>query len=306
MAYNSNYGGNQSYGAQNYGQQNAYGGAQYTSYGAQGGTDGGGFLGGSQAGSQGGGAKAYGKDTLRPCTIMQVLSASQPHPDADFSLDDVEITQITFVGQIRNISQQTTNMTYKLDDGTGSIEVKQWIDSDAPKYDEHGDPVRSEKAELKVGEWARCWGRLKAFNNRRHVGAHVIRPVQDKNEINYHLLEATFAHLYFTRGPPEQFTAVGGAENAVYGQQAPQQGNGYSNGVGEAQRSLPPQLSSLARRIVQCLKTTPQNNEGLHMQQIAAATGMGVAEVMKGGDELLQQSLIFTTVDDNTWALLEM
>ncbi|MCJ1416090.1 replication factor A protein 2 [Xylographa parallela] len=310
MAYNSNYGGNQSYGGggQNYGQQNAYGGAQYTSYGAQGGADGGGFLGGSQGGSQGGGGgKAYGKDTLRPCTILQVLSASQPHPDADFSLDDVEITQITFVGQIRNISQQTTNMTYKLDDGTGSIEVKQWIDSDAPKYDEHGDPVRSRKPELKVGEWARCWGRLKAFNNRRHVGAHVIRPVQDKNEINYHLLEATFAHLYFTRGPPEQFSAAGGAENVADGQQAQQQQqNGYSNGGGEAHRSLPPQLSSLARRIVQCLKTTPQNNEGLHMQQIAAATGMGVAEVMKGGDELLQQSLIFTTVDDNTWALLEM
>ena len=129
--------------------------------------------------------------------------------------------------------------------------------------------------------------------------------MQDKNEINYHLLEATFAHLYFTRGPPEQFSTVGTTENAVYDQQGQQQGNGYNNGGMEAQRPMP-QLSSLARRIVQCLKTTPQNNEGLHMQQIAAATGMGVAEVMKGGDELLTHSLIFTTVDDNTWALLEM
>ena len=37
----------------------------------------------------------YGKDTLRPVTILQVLNAQQPHPDADFSIDDVEITQVS-------------------------------------------------------------------------------------------------------------------------------------------------------------------------------------------------------------------
>lgn len=36
----------------------------------------------------------YGKDTLRPVTILQVLNASQPHPDADFSIDGTEITQV--------------------------------------------------------------------------------------------------------------------------------------------------------------------------------------------------------------------
>ena len=51
------------------------------------------------------------------------------------------ISQITFVGQIRTISTQATNITYKLDDGTGLIEVKQWIDSDA-------DPARGGEAEV--------------------------------------------------------------------------------------------------------------------------------------------------------------
>ncbi|MCJ1472413.1 replication factor A protein 2 [Lambiella insularis] len=300
-AYSNNYGGNQSYTGQSYGQQTTYGGAQYTSYGAQGGADGGGFLGGSQGGSQGGaggGKGTYGKDTLRPCTILQILSASQPHPDADFSLDDVEITQISFVGQIRNISQQTTNMTYKLDDGTGAIEVKQWIDSDAPSA---GAPA------LALGDWARVWGRLKAFNNKRHVGAHVLRRVADKNEIHFHLLEATFVHLYFTRGPPEQFSSAAaggaGAGAGAYGQQQ-QQGNGYALGNG-AEKALPV-MSKAAQRIMQCLRNTEQNHEGLHMAQIAAGTGLEIPEVQKGGDELLLHSLIFTTVDDNTWALLEM
>ena len=36
----------------------------------------------------------YGAETLRPVSILQVLNASQPHPDASFSIDDVEITQV--------------------------------------------------------------------------------------------------------------------------------------------------------------------------------------------------------------------
>lgn len=41
--------------------------------------------------------KTYGKDTLRPVTIKQVLDAQQPHPDAEFKIDDVEITQVNVI-----------------------------------------------------------------------------------------------------------------------------------------------------------------------------------------------------------------
>lgn len=67
-----------------------------------------------------------------------------------------------------------------------------------------------------------------------------------------------------------------------------------------------PNISPGARRVLECLQTTPQNNEGLHVQNIAAVTRLAVPDVLKAGDELLTHSLIFTTVDDSTWALLEM
>ena len=58
---------------------------------------GGGFFqggggGGSQS-SQGGGARKR-NDTLRPVTIKQLNEASQPHPDADFLIDDVDVGQV--------------------------------------------------------------------------------------------------------------------------------------------------------------------------------------------------------------------
>ncbi len=65
-------------------------------------------------------------------------------------------------------------------------------------------------------------------------------------------------------------------------------------------------LSMPARRVYQALRSSPQNNEGLHLQNIAAQLGMQVSEVLKAGDELVGHGKIYTTIDDNTWAILEM
>ena len=206
------------------------------------------------------------------------------------------------MGQIRNISTQTTNITYKLDDGTGTIEVKQWIDADATTSMDV-DGTTNSKPKLVENEWARVWGRLKAFNNKRHVGAHVIRPIVDKMEIQYHLLEATYVHLYFSKGDLATIkqegsgTANGEQEQAGYG--------GAGAGATNINNAPLQNVSMNARRVYQTLRSSPQNNEGLHIQYLASTMGMNLADIRKAGDELLSHSMIFTTVDDDTWALLE-
>lgn len=240
--------------------------------------------------------RSYGKDTLRPVTIKQLVEAHHPHPDADhFIIDDSDATSVTFVGQIRNISKQTTNVTYKLDDGTGIIEVKEWIDAEA-----YGNPDHPSNQKPKIEEqmYVRAWGRLKAFNNKRHVGATKVRPIEDFNEIQYHLLEATAVHLHFSRGPPEALQAKGGANGAANGGY---QANGQTSGP-----NIPPQTSAAARKVLKCIMDTPQTNEGLHMQDIATRINMEISEVMKAGDELQGAGLVYTTVDDHTWALLDV
>lgn len=204
------------------------------------------------------------------------------------------LPQITFVGQIRSISTQTTNITYKVDDGTGIVEVKQWIDTDA-----QNDPMDMDsKSKLAEDVYCRVWGRVKAFNNKRHVGAHVIRPISDYNEINYHLLEATAVHLHFTQGPPAGQTngAAAKGANGLGGQQQGGVNGGTNDGL--------PHMSVSARKVYQALKAT-DSNEGLHLHMLASTTQMPTNEVYKGAEELLGNGIIFTTVDDNTWALLE-
>ncbi|EXJ65948.1 replication factor A2 [Cladophialophora psammophila CBS 110553] len=278
----------------NYGYDN-----QYTTYGAHGGADGGGFVAGEPQSSPAAGRGGYGRDTVRPMTIKQILDAEQPHPDADFRCDGEPFSQVTFVGQIRSISTQPTNITYKIDDGTGLIEAKQWIDGESTHAEKMD--LDSNKPKLVEDGYCRVWGRLKAFNNKRHVGAHVIRPITDYNEINYHLLEATAVHLFFTRGPATAQSNGQQRDTAAAGMM----GNGMRQDFAGATDGQLGQCSPLARRIFATLKNTPQSNEGLHVQMIAATMGLSTSEVYKGAEELVAAGKIFTTVDDNTWAILD-
>ncbi|KAK5998566.1 Replication factor A protein 2 [Cladobotryum mycophilum] len=272
----------------------AYGGYTKTGYGAQGGDDSGGFFaGGSQQGSQS--AKSYQDESLRPVTIKQILEAEEAYSGADFKIDGSPVTQITFVGQVRSVNPQPTNITIKIDDGTGQIEVKKWIDAD--KQDD-ADPGFEPDSHVRV------WGRLKSFSNKRHVGAHVIRPVTDFNEVNYHLLEATYVHLFYSRG------AIGGdgaPANANGDSMFVDGGAGYNeNAGGNAQ--MPNKLSgcsAVSKKMYQYLNDAPGGGEGIHLNAISSTTGMSVRDVLTAADELLGQGLIYTTVDDETWAILE-
>lgn len=153
------------------------------------------------------------------------------------------------------------------------------------------------KTKLVEGTYCRAWGKMKSFNDRRSVGAQIIRPVEDMNEVSYHLLEATAAHLHFTRGPPGGANTGANSANGAAGQQQAAGGNfgGYDLAG----------INATAKRVFQYLREAPQSNEGLHQQEIAAKLGIDTADVARAGIDLQNGGLIYTTVDDQTWAILE-
>jgi replication factor A2 len=195
---------------------------------------------------------------------------------------------VTIVGQVRNINPQSTNVTYRIDDGTGTIEVKKWIDADK---DGDGAP------QFELDQQVRVWGRLKAFNNKRHLGAHFMRAVDDFNEVSYHLLEAAYAHLYYTKGP---LTANGAGAQQRAGDGGDSMFVDQPGGGNKAANCSP-----AAQKMFRYLQGAPGGNEGVHMQMVASGTGLGSRDVLAAADELLGQGLIYPTIDDETWALLD-
>ncbi|KAL2175624.1 uncharacterized protein P884DRAFT_279112 [Thermothelomyces heterothallicus CBS 202.75] len=254
-------------------------------------------MGASQQGSQGGGSGGKADDTLRPVTIKQLIDCKEAYPGAELAVDGVPTTQVTLVGQVRSVAPQAINVVYRLDDGTGVIDVKKWIDAEKP------DSVQ----QFAPGTYVRVFGRLQSFNNKRQVSAHYIRAIEDFNEVNYHLLEATYVHLALTKGPAgaagQQHQDDGGDSMFVDG------GYGAAAGGGDGGSSVAMQArlgscSRNAKTVFNYLANAP-GTDGVHLNQVASGTGLSAKDIMAATEELLGQGLIYTTQDDETWAILD-
>ncbi|KAL3491522.1 hypothetical protein BJX62DRAFT_204849 [Aspergillus germanicus] len=275
-----------------------------TSFGGGGG--GGGFMPG-ETNSPSGGGKNDNK-TMRPITIKQALDATQPYPDADYQIDSQDVSSVVFVGQVRNISSQATNITYKLDDGTGEIEAKMWMtpDDSMDTTDESVASGGKDRNGVEINSYAKVYGKLKSlFGDRKVITTHCVRPVTDINEVHFHFLEAAAVHLFFTKGPAPAAGGAGGADGAKDAAMAGTDSGYGSGGAAAGGGGHLPAMTPLAKRVYNLIRTEPQTNEGMQVQQIAAKLGVSIGDVARAGDELLTASVIFSTVDENTWAILE-
>ncbi|KAK3502609.1 hypothetical protein B0T13DRAFT_461171 [Neurospora crassa] len=280
-------------------------------YGGYGGGDGGGFMSGSQqGGSQAGGSK-YADESLRPVTIKQLLDWEETFPGAELAIDGHPVTQVTIVGQVRSVKPQPTNITYRIDDGTGAIDVKKWVDSEA----QGGEDGGSGAGAIAPDAFVRVWGRLKSLGGKKHVSANFIRQIEDFNEVNYHLLEATYVHLFFTKGAPGSGGGAkqeGGGGDNMFVDQGYGAGGGDvamgGAGPGGGNSAMQARLATCSRNAqIMCnfINNSPGGTEGVNLHVIAQGTRMSVRDITNAADELLGQGIIYTTQDDETWAILD-
>ncbi|OAX41970.1 replication protein A, subunit RPA32 [Rhizopogon vinicolor AM-OR11-026] len=266
-------------------------------YGNTGG-GGGGFLAGgspygSTSGSPGGaGRKSEIAHSLRPLTAFQLLNATQAHSDAEWMLDDTELGQVTIVGHVVSIQSQATNNLYWLDDGTGRIEARHWIDS---SVEETGSNAITE------GSYVRVSGSLKMFGNKRYVNANHIRPVKSPHEIYFHLLEAMTVTLIWQRGPPlrpgqNPSTTVPPAVSSNVTGSSAYTAQSHTAAANNSQFS---HLPKLQYAIVTFIQSQHANEEGVHVGAIARAVGGTAVTISNALDTLMDDGLVFTTIDDS-------
>ena len=160
-----------------------------------GGSQGGGFQ-VDNSGPDGKAKNTRQNQSLIPVTIKQLKNAvAAPGGEQGFSIDGRDLHQVTFVGMILSADEQATNLQYTVEDGTDSIMVKMWIDSDAD------ETMAERRAQWKEGKYVRVVGQLRAFNQVKNVVAYHISLITDFNEYTYHFIEAVHSHLKATKGP---------------------------------------------------------------------------------------------------------
>lgn len=107
--------------------------------------------------------------------------------------------------------RQTLNVVYQLEDGTGQIEGRFWIDGGTNQDDGNTDedeimyaiglrsnsPIHSLTRLVLCSDnsYVRIMGSVKDFQHKRHLNVQRISPIRDHHEIFFHMLEALHVHL---------------------------------------------------------------------------------------------------------------
>ncbi|KAI0726629.1 replication protein A subunit RPA32 [Fomitopsis betulina] len=264
------------------------------------GSTGGGYMaGGSPFGSANGSPggqlrRAASQHSLRPVTIRQLLNATQANSDTEWMIDDNEIGQITVVAQVVSINSQTTNCVYWLDDGSGRVEARHWVDAGADDDAERWGGIIE-------NVYVRAVGSLKSFGNKRYINATHLHRIRDHNEVNFHFLEAFTIELIFQKGPPLR-PSEAGSRGAIANDSA--NASAYDPPSSSATRMEPyAHLPSIQRRIVEFMMNQPQQSEGIHVAAIARHIGGDGHAISAALDHLMDEGHVFTTMDDSHFAL---
>ncbi|CDZ98517.1 Single-stranded DNA-binding replication protein A (RPA), medium (30 kD) subunit [Phaffia rhodozyma] len=253
-----------------------------------GGGGGGGFMaGGSQGGSQA--QKRSGNQSLRPVTIKQFNQASQAHPDAEFTVDDVDVASVTIVGVVRNVASQATNITLSLEDGTGSCEAKLWLAT--------SDEEDPRMVGIQQDIYVRAIGTIKVFANKRHFAAQSIRPVTDHNEVFYHLLECQLVSLQLRRGKP----GSGNDPTGVYatsGSNTLDYSMGNNAGGGDDRSGEYANLAPIHRAIMKFCSNNPPE-DGFHIAHVAQnLVEYDNSALVEATEFLLSEGHLYTSSDE--------
>lgn len=257
--------------------------------GSGGGGGGGGFAGESSQGSggRGGARKNYDEQTLQPCTIGMILGATEDHDSGSLELaDGRKLHHVVIVGAVKECSHNSTNCLYDIEDGTGLIVVKQWVDQNdcAAKF-EMRQKCLHENIYVKVV------ASPKYYDGNIQLIAESIRPLSTGNELTHHLLEVVYAGEKFKN-----------RHNIA----APQQTLMNNPGVGFGYRGPALNRSSgdgdiLGVVLNHIRKEGEKKEAGSHVNEVINYLGAQYSEteVRKAIEDLAAEGHIYSTVNED-------
>jgi replication factor A2 len=202
-----------------------------------------------------------------------MLSESKPQvQDGDFFVHGIELNLVSFCGIIRNITDNTSNLVVQIEDGTGVIDIRTWINDQSP--DENKDV-------LEVGKYVYVTGSLKDFQGKKNIQHATFSPIEGFNQVIYHQLSAIDVYLKATgktsKGSKKQESLFVSNPTA-----------GESSG------------DSISDRIFECIaEHTPSMPEGVPVQFIAQTLNLLVDDVQLHCGKLTEDAKIYVGYHEN-------
>ncbi|XP_012539111.1 replication protein A 32 kDa subunit [Monomorium pharaonis] len=153
---------------------------------------GGGFL---DESTQGGGTSRKGSQnekTIVPVLIKHITSSTD-----DLQLAGRTVNTLKLVGIIRRIEQDTTKISFTIEDDTGIVSAMMWLEADK-------NPEESNIC-TEINTYVRIYGVLRTQSNQRFVMILRMHSLENLNELTAHFMEVLYVTL-MAKKPAEEST----------------------------------------------------------------------------------------------------
>ncbi len=196
------------------------------------------------------------------------------------------------------MAQQATYISYVIEDGTGTLEIKKWLDADAAMDSDYEATRRDEIIE---GSYVRIFGQLRMFGTKKSVVAYHVRPITSVDEITFHNLEVLYVHRYLTQPASRMATGPGMSSGpGAPGLQAP--GSTMYGGMPAARGNELEMagFSPLQANLLQLIKQVDVA-EGAFLADLTHRLrgSAGPEEVRETVEWLCAEGHVYTTIDDD-------
>lgn len=260
---------------------------------------------GANSASKLGDKKSRDKQTMLPVSIKQISTAS--NEDGAYRLDGAEIHTVVIMGVVEGIEEHSTSTTFKINDGTGSIDAKLWNN----EKDGTSSGLMVRVATCHTNSFVKIVGALRDFEGRKSVLIYDINPLVDWNELTHHLFQIMFVYMQNTRGPipgsqaAKSASGSGAATAFFQGRGTPMGQHGHSSGMINVQ----PDHNAGPKALLIKAFTESQDFEGISLEQCKAYLHRNhVANVNDNlirtlVQELSEEGTIYSTTDEFHYAM---
>ncbi|KAI5060148.1 hypothetical protein GOP47_0024568 [Adiantum capillus-veneris] len=231
-----------------------------------------------------------------PLTVKQASQAMQNPFDDTFTVYGADINIVTLLGMVVDKEENTSHVSFALDDGTGRVDVNCWM---------NGQEMHTCKEILKVqnGGYVCIYGHLCVLQGKKSIVALSIRLIVDFNEVTFHFLESVYVHVLRANSMGHNIPSnqIGGSITSYM--QAP---SSFYNDLVDYTPSYPVNTDGSPEacvRRVQSIFEEPHNltlEAGLHVDDvIRRMNGFGIQQVRVAIELLVNEGMIYSTIDDD-------
>ncbi|KAL9230461.1 hypothetical protein vseg_005807 [Gypsophila vaccaria] len=238
-------------------------------------------------------AKSRYAQGIVPVTVKQISQASLSSADdkSSFVVDGAPITNVKLVGIVSDMIEKNTDVSFVLDDGTGRIGCKRWLNE---AFD------RKQMEAINNGMYVLVIGLLKNVKGNTEVVAFNVRPVSNFDEVTFHHVECIHQHMLNKK------LEKGDSQNQISDSSQSTPIKTESNGF----HSSPPKqfsmqmsvdgLKDIDQRVLEFLQQSSSlaQEKGVHRDDIARHLKLPAEKIMQSITCLEDEGLVYSTVDE--------